>query len=88
MNKGMFYLLPLLVFTPVTASSALNQVEVTNFLSVLEQVRTSEVPKVTVTVSKPISGRNTNGRRTVKVLKPRAGRNASRLKNRLLIKRK
>jgi len=90
MNKGMFYLLPFLVLTPVAASSALSQVEVTGFLNVLETVRTARnavMPEPTVTDPKPISGRNINGSRVIKILKPRAGRNASRLRDRLLIKR-
>lgn len=88
MNKGMFYLLPFLVFTPLTASNALPQAKVASLLNVLEEVRSAETPKMIVTVPKPISGRNMNARRAVKIYKPRAGRNASRLRDRrLLIKR-
>jgi len=85
MNKGMFYLLPFLVLTPVAASNALPQVEVANLLNVLEHARAVEKPNPRVVVSKPISGRNLNRRGLVKVLKPRAGRN---VRNKLLIKRK
>ena len=89
MNKGMFYLLPFLVLTPVAASNALPTVEVAKLLNVLELVRTVEKPKVTATVAKPISGRNMNGRRIIKDHKPRAGRNAARhFRNREMIKRK
>ena len=90
MNKGMFYLLPFLVFTPAAASNALPQVEATHLLNVLEQVRKVEVPRATIMSSKPISGRNLNGRRVIKQSKPRAGRNASRLllKKRPLVRRK
>ena len=88
MNKGMFYLLPFLVLTPVAASNVLPQVEVAHLLNVLEQVRTVEAPKVRVISPNPISGRNIN-RSRVKVSKPRAGRNnASRLRKRALIRRK
>jgi len=89
MNKGMFYLLPFLVLTPVAASNALPTVEVVSLLNVLEQIRVADRPQVTVTVSKPISGRNINGRRLIKVLKPRAGRNnVNRLRDRGYTRRK
>ncbi len=87
MNKGMFYLLPFLVLIPVAASSALIQVEVTSLTSAIEHVKTTEVSKATLTVAKPISGRNTKGRNVIKLMKPRAGRNATRLRDRKLIKR-
>lgn len=87
MNKGMFYLLPFLALTQVAASSPLPQMESGNLLNVLERVRSVETPKTTVLLPKPASGRNINGRRVVKVLKPRKGRNASRLRDRLLIRR-
>lgn len=87
MNKGMFYLLPFLVLTPVAASSALPQVEVANLLNVLEHVRSVEMPRTRVLMTKPISGRNIGKRRVIKVMRPRAGRNASRLKERLLKRR-
>lgn len=92
MNKGMFYLLPFLVFTPVAASNALPTVEVAKLLNVLEQVRVADKPKVIITVPKPISGRNMQGRRMIKVIEPRAGRNnPKRFRNSIklkLIKRK
>ena len=87
MTKGMFYLLPFLVLTPVVASKALPQVEVAHLLNVLEREKAVEVPKVVIMSPKPISGRNIL-RPRVKVSKPRAGRNnASRLRKRGLIRR-
>lgn len=87
MNKRMFYLLPFLAVTQIAASTPLPHVEVANLLNVLERVRLAEVSSTTAVPPKPVSGRNTNSRRVIKVLKPRAGRNASRSRDKLLIRR-
>lgn len=83
MNKGMFYLLPFLALTQVASSDPMPQGRVVNLLNVIERVRL-ETPKKPVILTKPVSGRNINGRRVVKILKPRDGRNASRLKGKLI----